>query len=148
MNPKNRMMELGFPQDQIRAIRDRLSDEKLISIFEQLDAMPESKFPFASRFYSLALKAMGDLPGTSSAQEKITADAFERQDADRRREIRLILDAEGPSSTQKLHKAIGGRKAGLIAVLNMMVRDAELIVVKGTRGAKEYSLNPGGGYDL
>ena len=144
MNPKNRMMELGFPQDQIRAIRDRLSDEKLISIFEQLDAMPESKFPFASRFYSLALKAMGDLPGTSSAQEKIVADTLERQDADRRQEIRLILDAEGPSSTQKLHKAIGGRKAGLIAVLNMMVRDAELIVVKGTRGAKVYSLNPGG----
>ena len=144
VNPKNRMMELGFPQDQIQAIRGRLSDDILISLFEQLDAMPESKFPFASRFYSLAIKAMGDLPGTSTAQEKIASDAMERQDADRRREIRLILDAEGPSSTQKLHKAIGGRKGGLIAVLNMMVRDAELIVVKGTRGAKVYSLNPGG----
>src|SRR3989304_6314422 len=103
MNPKNRMMELGFPQDQIQAIRGPLSNEKLIDIFEQLDAMPESKFPFASRFYSLALKAMGDLPGTSTAQEKITSDAMERQDADRRGEIRLILHAEAPSSTQTPH---------------------------------------------
>ena len=134
------MVALGFPHDQIVALRERLSDEVLIRLFEELDAAPPSEKPYANRFYSLCILEMGPLPGSSSQATHI--DPVEEEDKRRRLEIRQLLEAEGPRSFNQLAAAIKGRRSGLAAVLNMMARDAELIVTAGPRKSKLYSLPP------